>query len=400
MRGIHVLLIGVALLVASPLAFSRVYSPTPALGISLLTFGVVLTGFGWHLRFREGVQDEEQSMTVSDESSSGDQSPSGDPQAAQLGKPKALFWNRPIVSDWLFWVVIVFTLIGGGGSIYRTGQGFKDFSDDAAYVLFTGVLEIGFTAVVGPLWFAAIPGLIRFLIRRAMLKRKLSAVPEDLSVGWKVDPVNAKQHRWWSESGWTQATDPPKSRKIGTAGVLVYGAMCLVIATSFFAGLTSSASNTQGQPPVAGNSNQAFSDEALEFAAYFGDLLTSIESFFAVQEDPQNLAGGLTQSRVAFKEVESNFALMNQLVQNATDPADIGLKSEQFAAMEDVMTALDLFVEVRADFFSELDACGMGTSGMLGACEYEVLDSYSAFRVDTIPPVNDTLNALKATLEP
>ena len=85
---------------------------------------------------------------------------------------------------------------------------------------------------------------------------------------------------------------------------------------------------------------------------------------------------------------------------NATDPADIGLNSEQFAALENHMTALDAYVDVHADFFSELDACGMDTNGMLGACEYEVLDAYETALVDTTLPVNDTWDAFGATLEP
>ena len=145
-------------------------------------------------------------------------------------------------------------------------------------------------------------------------------------------------------------------------------------------------------------SNEAAPDEAPQAATYLGDLQTSIRSFFAVEVDPQNVAGGLTQSRVAFKEVESSFALMNQLVQNATDPADFRLNSEQFAALENHMTALDAWVDVHAGFFSELDACGMDTSGMLGACEYEVLDFYETALVDAALPVNDTWDALGATL--
>jgi len=51
-RGIVVLLIGVALLVAALVAYAIASTPTPS--IALGSFGVVLTGLGWHLRFREG----------------------------------------------------------------------------------------------------------------------------------------------------------------------------------------------------------------------------------------------------------------------------------------------------------------------------------------------------------
>lgn len=50
-RGTLVLLIGVALVVASLIAFRLLTDPTA--GVALLSFGIVLTGLGWHLRSRE-----------------------------------------------------------------------------------------------------------------------------------------------------------------------------------------------------------------------------------------------------------------------------------------------------------------------------------------------------------
>ena len=318
--------------------------------------------------------------------------------AARLGKPKALFWNRPIVSDWTFWFAIVLTTLGGGQSIYRTAQGYAGSS--SAYSLSVGLGDIFFTAVLGPLMLAVVPALVRFLIRRAALKRKLAALPEDRVAGWKTDPVNTSHLRWWSESGWTQATHPPKSRKIGLAGMLVYGAMVLVIVGAFFSGYSSSTSSTQGQSFVGQSRSEPNPNASLAADVYFTDLMTSIDTFLAVEVDPEDLAGTFTRAGVAFEEVESNFELMNLLVENTTDPVEIGLNSEQFAAMEDYMAALESWVGVRANFYGELETCGMPTSGMVGACEGDAIDRYESALTDTTFPVVDTYEAFQATLQP
>ena len=320
-----------------------------------------------------------------------------EPDAARLGKPRALFWNRPIVSDWTFWLAIVFTTLGGSQSIYRTGQSYAGSS--STYSLVTGLIDIFVTAVLGPLMVAVVPALIRFLIRRATLKRKLAALPEDRAAGWKTDPVKKSQLRWWSEAGWTQATHPPKSRKIGIAGVLVYGAMVLVIVAAFFAGYSSSTSSTQGQSSVGQSSSEPNPNASLAADVYFTDLMTSIDTFLAVEVDPGDLAGTFTRAGVAFEEVESNFELMSLLVENTTDPAEIGLNSEQFAAMENYMAALESWVGVRASFYSELETCGMPTSGMVGACESDVIDRYESALTDTTFPVVETFEAFQETLQ-
>lgn len=325
-----------------------------------------------------------------------------EPSAAQLGTPKALFWNRPIVSDWTFWLAVVFATLGGIPSIYRTGQGYAESFAGLpdGMLIFGGLIDILFTALLSPLIVAVVPAFIRFLIRRATLKRKLAELPEDRSAGWKADPMNQSQLRWWSESGWTQATNPPRSREIGIAGILVYGAMVLVIVAAFVAGYSSSASSTQDQSSVGQGSSEPNPNASLAAEVYFADLMTSIESFLAVQVDPEDLAGTFTSAGVAFKEVESNFKLMNLLVEDTTDPADIDLNSEQFAAMENYMAALESWVGVRASFYNELETCGMPTSGMVGACEGEVIDRYESALTDTTFPVVDAYEALQETLSP
>ena len=320
-----------------------------------------------------------------------------EPDAARLGAPKALFWNRPIVSDWTFWFAIVLTTLGGSQSIYRTAQSYAGSSSD--YFLFAGSVDILFTAVLGPLMLAVIPAFVRFLIRRTTLKRKLAALPEDRVAGWKADPVKKSQLRWWSQAGWTQATHPPKYREIGVAGMFVYGAMVLVIVIAFFAGYSSNTSSTQGQSSVGQSSSEPNPNTSLAADVYFTDLMTSLDSFLALQVDPEDLAGTFTRAGVAFEEVESNFKLMNLLVENTADPADIDLNSEQFAALENYMAALESWVGVRASFYSELETCGMPTSGMVGACEGDVVDRYESALTETTFPVVDAFEAFQATLQ-
>lgn len=51
MRGSYTLIVGIVLVLGSVVAFFTFDDPTP--GVALLAFGVVLAGFGWHLRSRE-----------------------------------------------------------------------------------------------------------------------------------------------------------------------------------------------------------------------------------------------------------------------------------------------------------------------------------------------------------
>jgi hypothetical protein len=48
LRGTLVLIIGVVLVIVSLVLFRTLESPTA--GVAALSFGIVLTGFGWHLR--------------------------------------------------------------------------------------------------------------------------------------------------------------------------------------------------------------------------------------------------------------------------------------------------------------------------------------------------------------
>jgi len=48
LRGTLVLIVGIVSLIVSLVAFRTLESPTA--GVAALSFGIVMTGFGWHLR--------------------------------------------------------------------------------------------------------------------------------------------------------------------------------------------------------------------------------------------------------------------------------------------------------------------------------------------------------------
>ena len=261
-----------------------------------------------------------------------------------------------------------------------------------------GFIDIAFNVVIIPVIFASIPASIRHVVRRSSMRRKLAVPPDDSSLGWKVDPLDAQKYRWWSDFGWTRATSPSTSGKLGNWGVIIYAACALAVTGVFFVGYATGDSSTSSRSSVS-SSGEMNANSALVAEVYFADLMSSVEAFLAVQVDVQNPAGSLTQASVAFDEVNSNFQLMNLLVQNTVDPADINLNPEQFAAMQNYMGALDSWVSVRADFYGELESCGMSTSGALGACEGEVLSRYEASLTNTTFPVVDAWEALQETLE-
>lgn len=204
--------------------------------------------------------------------------PAAEPDPSSTGRPKALFWNRPLVSDWIFWLVIGFMLIGGGQSLYRTGQNYPYMPQ--RQFLIVGGIDVLAQVFLNLLLLGLFPASIRFLMRKISLQRKLRTKPISSRIGWKVDPTNQERYRWWSESGWTQATYPQPRSEFGKAGVAIFLAASVALAGALLAGFSTSyvdpASANQPQPATSeGVERREVKVDRLKIGDCLGDGLAS-----------------------------------------------------------------------------------------------------------------------------
>lgn len=335
------------------------------------------------------------------------------PASSLWGPPKRRLFERPLTSDWTFWIFIAFAVVGGLRNTYRSGQGYRYSSLEVA--LFGALFDVVVTLLVAFGFVALVPALIRALVRRFTDKRALAERPADVSEGWKSDPLNVKRQRWWSGSGWTQAVKPEPSSKVGAPSWWILGGLLTLMMVAFIAGrssepapdfsnvdvdaLTEELGDTRqfmDEPrPGSDPAPQSNPNTAMAIGLYFSDLVDAITAYSQTPVDPMNVEVSMVDARAAFEDVETNYILLSGALPAVATQAQLGPGAPDLGALREFVDAMGPYVQARLDYYAALDECGpMVATRVWGECEFDAAEEWEKPMVDTIPPVSAAFEAV------
>ena len=341
--------------------------------------------------------------------------------------PKRTLLDRPWTSDWVFWVVVGFAVLGVQ-SVYRTGQGY--LFTDGATLLIAGTIDIVVWMLI-PVLIIGLPAVaIRSAIQRSNDKKALATIPSDTGAGWKPDPLDTRKQRWWSGDRWTRATNPEQSTRVGSVSWWVIAGVFVVLSTAFLIGrandpLPSSQQSLesileQGVTPEGaeqlGDTFDDFSgsDDSNEplggvgdnaqiaVAVYFNDLVTAITDYTQVPANVENPAIPIIEQRQYLDDVAINYEGFSASLEAIANQEQLGGENApDLEALRGFSDAVGPYVQVRLDLYDQLEACGPLTAEReWGSCEFGVLADAEAPLLNTVSAVVEAYEDVEATIPP
>jgi len=341
--------------------------------------------------------------------------------------PKRTLLDRPWTSDWVFWVVVGFAVLGVQ-SVYRTGQGYL-FTDGAA-LLIAGTIDIVVWMII-PVLLIGLPAVaIRSAIRRSSDKKALATIPPDTEAGWKPDPRDTRKQRWWSGDRWTRATNPEQSTRVGSVSWWVIAGVFVVLSTAFLIGRANdpqpsnqqslesileqgltpegaeqlgdtfddvSGSDDSNEPPVGVGDNAQ-----IAVAVYFNDLVTAITDYTQVPANVENPAIPIVEQRQYLDDVVINYqGFSSSLAAIANQEQLGGDNAPDLEALRQFSDAVGPYVQVRLDLYDQLEACGpLTVERAWGSCEFGALADAEEPLLNTVSAVVEAYENVEATIPP
>ena len=341
--------------------------------------------------------------------------------------PKRTLLDRPWTSDWVFWVVVGFAVLGVQ-SVYRTGQAYL-FTDGAA-LLIAGTIDIVVWMLI-PILIIGLPAVaIRSAIRRSSDKKALAIIPSDTGAGWKPDPLDTRKQRWWSGDRWTRATNPEQSTRVGSISWWVIAGVFVVLATAFLIGRASdpgpsnqqslesileqgltpedaeqlgdtfedsSGGSDSNEPPVGVSDNPQ-----IAVAVYFNDLVTAITDYTQVPANVENPVIPIIEQRQYLDDVVINYEGFSASLEAIANQEQLGGENApDLEALREFSDAVRPYLQVRLDLYDQLEACGpLTVEREWGSCEFGALADAEQPLLNTVSAVVEAYENVEATIPP
>lgn len=291
------------------------------------------------------------------------------PPENQLTPPRPYFINRPWFTDWVFWLPVVVATLGGSQSLYREGS--RGFGSVTTAVIISGLVTIFITIPFSFMIFGIIPAAIRWPFRKGKFQRLLDVQPDDVSKGWKRDPYNPSGQRWWTGDSWTRGLRPHKEEKIGGASWAIIGSVFAIVAIAFLLGTGNRGLTNQvdlenldidsiaSQLEFLDSAELSDTMTATLLAESYGDVTRGLNDYFGVKVDPNDIFPAYRQLSVKLDTLDTQQVEMARwLVPTITQEQIGGTASPSLSALRAFSGDLKAFIQVRQNFYAELEKCG------------------------------------------
>jgi len=329
------------------------------------------------------------------------------PASELLVAPRPHIINRPWTKDWVFWLPVVLTTIGGSQSLFREGS--LGLGPATAFTYSSGFFTILFLVPASFFMFGVLPALIRWPFRTRSFKKRLAIRPEDESAGWKRDPFDISSQRWWTGSLWTRGTRPQKDEKVGIASFLIIIGVVAAMSIAFLAGTGSR--GFDANPGITNSDNGDFLDtlESIESANSFDEgfatsvadaysqVTQELNDYYAVQIDLQNIIPAYIQLQEIVNSLQTSQSELQGLLTATTTQEMLGGSSApDVDALRDFTAALGNFVSNRMNFYQELEACEpLLTPGReVGICDEDAFARWETLMTGDLEPLGSSYQSV------
>ena len=268
----------------------------------------------------------------------------------------------------MFWLPVVLATIGGSQSLYREGS--RGLGSVTTAVLISGLITILITIPLGFVVFGIIPAAIRWPFRKRKFLRLLDVQPDDVTEGWKRDPFNPSDQRWWTGHSWTQGTRPQKDEKIGAVSWAIIGGVFAIVAIAFFLGTGNRGLNTEvdfenvdiesltSQLDLPDSAELADEMVATLLAESYGDVTRGLNDYFGVTVNPDDIFPAYRQLIVKLDTLDTyQIEMARWLGPTVTQEQIGGTSAPSLSALRDFSNELQSFIQVRQSFYAALEAC-------------------------------------------
>lgn len=329
------------------------------------------------------------------------------PASELLVVPRPYFINRPWIMDWVFWLPVVLTAIGGSQSLFREGS--LGLRPATAFTYYTGALSILFLVLTSFFMVGVLPALIRWPFRTRSFKKRLAIAPEDEAAGWKRDPFDSSAQRWWTGSLWTRGTRPQKKEKVGIASFLIIIGVVVAMSVAFLIGTGSR--GFDANPGITNSDSGDFLDtlESIESANSFDDgfatsvadaysqVTQELNDYYAVQIDLENIIPAYIQLQEIVNSLQTSQSELQGFLTATTTQEMLGGSSVPDAdALRDFTAALGNFVSNRMNFYLELEACEpLLTPGReYGICDEDAFTRWETLMTGDLEPLGSSYQSV------
>jgi len=268
----------------------------------------------------------------------------------------------------VFWLPVVLATIGGSQSLYREGS--RGLGSVTTAVLISGLVTILITIPLGFVVFGIIPAAIRWPFRKGKYLRLLDAQPDDVTEGWKRDPFNPSDQRWWTGHSWTQGTRPQKDEKIGAVSWAIIGGVFAIVAIAFLLGTANRGfdapvdfdnvdiESLTSQLDLPDSTELADEMVATLLAESYGDVTRGMNDYFGVTVNANDVSPGYRQLSSKLDTLDTyQVEMARWLGPTITQEQIGGTNAPSLAALREFSTALELFIQVHKNLFAALGNC-------------------------------------------
>ena len=337
----------------------------------------------------------------------------GPPKLHLMVPAKAYLMNRPLYTDWVFWLPVGFVCFRGIGIFYSEGaKGITQFLQMTRFELTSGIFDGLFLILTAYILLGLIPAWIRWPFRRRKFENR-SAAPTDTAEGWKPDPHNLDRQRWWASTFWSRATRPQEDAKnVIYLGTII--GICVVMLFAFLIGAVNRGSDLNLGITNSDRGDTLDTMEATESENNFDEVLATsvadvyyrvnqeIEDYYAVQIDLENLIPAYIELGEIVNNLQTSQRELQGLVTASTTQEMLGGSSApDVEALRDLTAALGSFVANRMNYYQEMEACEplRAPGREYGICDDEAFTKWEARMAGDLGPMASSFQSVLDSLK-